>query len=305
MRYILDELHCYENDHSGALGPTARHANSSLVGDGPLTRALTVDVAALHRAMERMSASQAAMSEDVRKVSVSQATMSKDVKDMRQQFGNMSNWLVERPFAPITLGSGLPQLSLATPQASNNFNVLGEYRCASFCHAVQLLFLSPAHQPSSAGPVFQPHPMHQRIPAAESQSRQLTVQGMQRYGPPPMLPATMATPSSAPAAPSNVTTSTPLPPQTGPETRTSRSSLSIPMGLLIPDLPITLEDGVTQSAKADSWRIIVQHWTEGDPRLGLFLPLKDWPHHYHNGPGRQFNTKHYQRRLIATEFLDV
>ena len=77
------------------------------------------------------------------------------------------------------------------------------------------------------------------------------------------------------------------------------------MGLLIPDLPITLEDGVTQSAKADSWRIIVQHWTEGDPRLGLFLPLKDWPHHYHNGPGRQFNMKHYQRRLIATEFLDV
>ena len=77
------------------------------------------------------------------------------------------------------------------------------------------------------------------------------------------------------------------------------------MGLLIPDLPITLEDGVMQSAKADSWRIIVQHWTEGDPRLSLFLPLKDWPHHYHNGPGRQFNTKHYQHCLITTEFLDV
>ena len=77
------------------------------------------------------------------------------------------------------------------------------------------------------------------------------------------------------------------------------------MGLLIPDLPITLKDGVMQSAKADSWRIIIQHWTKGDPHLGLFLPLKDWPHHYHNGLGHQFNTKHYQRRLITTEFLDV
>ena len=122
---------------------------------GRLTRALTVGVAALHRAMEKMSASQAVMSEDMRKVSVSQATMSKDVKDMRQQFGNMSNWLVECSFAPITLGSGVPQSSLVTPQASNNFNVLGEYHCATFCHAVQLLFLSPAHQPSSAGPILQ------------------------------------------------------------------------------------------------------------------------------------------------------
>ena len=305
MWYILDELHCYKNDHSGALGPTTQHANNSLVGDGLLTRALMVDVAALHRAMEKMSASQAAMSEDVRKVSASQATMSEDVKDMHQQFGNMSNWLIERPFAPTTLGSSLAQSSLETPQASNNFNVLGECRCASFCHTVQHLFLSPAHQPSSAGLIFQLHPMHQRIPAAESQLRQLTVQGMQCSGPPPMPPATMATPSSAPAAPSNVTTSTPLPPQTEPKTWTSRPSLSIPMGLLIPDLPITLKNGVMQSSKADSWRIIVQHWTEGDPRLGLFLPLKDWPPHYHNGPGRQFNTKYYQCRLIATEFLDV
>ena len=77
------------------------------------------------------------------------------------------------------------------------------------------------------------------------------------------------------------------------------------MGLLIPNLPITLEDGVTQSAKSESWRIIVRHWTEGEPRLGLFLPLKDWLHHYYNGLGHQFNTKHYQRRLIAMEFLDV
>jgi len=77
------------------------------------------------------------------------------------------------------------------------------------------------------------------------------------------------------------------------------------MRLLILNLLITLEDGVMQSAKSESWRIIVQHWTEGKPHLSLFLPLKDWPHHYYNRPGHQFNTKHYQCHLIATEFLNM
>jgi len=142
MRYLLDELHYYEHDHSGALGPTARHANSSLVGDGPLTRALTADIAALHKAVEKISASQAVVSEDVRKVSAVQAAMSNDVKDMRQQFGNVSNMLAERSFAPTTTvvgPSGLPQSSLAAPQVSNNFNVFGEYNVLAFVALIDSL----------------------------------------------------------------------------------------------------------------------------------------------------------------------
>ncbi|KIN99334.1 hypothetical protein M404DRAFT_40542, partial [Pisolithus tinctorius Marx 270] len=32
MRYLLDELHCYENDHSDALHPVSRKANGSFAG---------------------------------------------------------------------------------------------------------------------------------------------------------------------------------------------------------------------------------------------------------------------------------
>ncbi|KAI6015802.1 hypothetical protein PISMIDRAFT_9059 [Pisolithus microcarpus 441] len=69
-------------------------------------------------------------------------------------------------------------------------------------------------------------------------------------------------------------------------------------------MPVLHADG-TRTPKCDSWKDIVHHWTEGEPCLGLVVPLKDWPHHFYNGRhGRQFNTKYYQRSMIATEFLD-
>ncbi|KAL4068162.1 hypothetical protein J3A83DRAFT_4054295, partial [Scleroderma citrinum] len=33
MHYLLDELHCYENDHSDALGPISWDADVSLAGE--------------------------------------------------------------------------------------------------------------------------------------------------------------------------------------------------------------------------------------------------------------------------------
>lgn len=49
----------------------------------------------------------------------------------------------------------------------------------------------------------------------------------------------------------------------------------------------------------------MRHWTVGEPRLGQHIPLKNWPRHYYNGKdGRRFNTKHYQRKVIATEFVN-
>ncbi|KIN97313.1 hypothetical protein M404DRAFT_97832, partial [Pisolithus tinctorius Marx 270] len=33
MRYLLDELHCYETDHSDALAPISREAEDSLAGE--------------------------------------------------------------------------------------------------------------------------------------------------------------------------------------------------------------------------------------------------------------------------------
>ena len=44
----------------------------------------------------------------------------------------------------------------------------------------------------------------------------------------------------------------------------------------------------------------------GEPRVHLYVPLKDWLHHYYNGQyGRQFNTLYYQWALIAKEFLHM
>ncbi|KAI6095655.1 hypothetical protein EDD16DRAFT_1719009 [Pisolithus croceorrhizus] len=119
-------------------------------------------------------------------------------------------------------------------------------------------------------------------------------------------------PSGAPpgfaSSPSHVgpqrTTSTSTHAHTHAYTRTRIRTSNLPPGLLIPNVPVLHADG-TRTPKSDSWRDIVRHWTEGEPRLGLHIPLRDWPHHYYNGPyGRQFNTKHYQRSVVATEFLD-
>ncbi|KAI6111555.1 hypothetical protein EDD16DRAFT_1436532, partial [Pisolithus croceorrhizus] len=37
MRYLLNELHCYENDHSDALQPISCEANGSFTGKAALT----------------------------------------------------------------------------------------------------------------------------------------------------------------------------------------------------------------------------------------------------------------------------
>jgi hypothetical protein len=46
-------------------------------------------------------------------------------------------------------------------------------------------------------------------------------------------------------------------------------------GLDILNLPVRCADE-SYTPKKDSWRPIVQHWTEGDPAHGLHVPLQDW-----------------------------
>ena len=74
-------------------------------------------------------------------------------------------------------------------------------------------------------------------------------------------------------------------------------------GLVIPKLPIDLLDGMPMP-KSQSWKDLVWHWTEGEPRLSLHMPLKDWPREHYNGRNRCFNEKFTQHRTIATEYLD-
>ncbi|KAI6124325.1 hypothetical protein EV401DRAFT_2158047 [Pisolithus croceorrhizus] len=87
-------------------------------------------------------------------------------------------------------------------------------------------------------------------------------------------------------------------------THTCIHTSNLPPGLLIPNVPILHADGMC-TPKSNLWRDVVQHWMEGEPQLGLHIPLRDWPHHYYNGPyGQQFNMKHYQQSIMVMEFLN-
>jgi hypothetical protein len=75
-------------------------------------------------------------------------------------------------------------------------------------------------------------------------------------------------------------------------------------GLVIPNIPIRLDSG-GHSHKNESWRIIVGHWQHGDPSRGLHTALKDWPREWLQGPNKIFAQKHFDRRVIALEFLET
>ncbi|KAL4072545.1 hypothetical protein V8B97DRAFT_2023336 [Scleroderma yunnanense] len=191
MCYLLDELYCYENKHSNALGPISWEADHSLASEGTLIQpastealclahaSLTADVATLHASMNKMSASQAMMLEDVR--------------DLHQKLGNMSN-LLEKTLAPATAhGASPPQWTV-----------------------------------------------YSSIP---------------------------------------------------------------PKGMLIPNVPVIHKDNM-QTPRTESWKDIICHWTEGEERLSLTVPLKDWPHSWYNGPhGQKFNLKYYQFHENEKDFL--
>ncbi|KAI5987257.1 hypothetical protein EDD15DRAFT_2372705 [Pisolithus albus] len=246
MRYLLNELHSYENDHSEAA--LARPASTEALYTTHAS--LTADVAALHTTMKEVSSTMATEMKEVKEVS---SATSAEVKQMCQQLSHMGN-LIVMALAPS------PAHSASSPDAAA-------------MHAHQR---SSVIQPT---PATRPHPP----PPAGSQPMRL-------------VPPQLSWPTSAPTLHSHVG------PQRAIVVGTCKSNL--PPGLLIPNVPVLHADGA-HTPKSDSWRDIVHHWTEGEPWLGLHTPLKDWPHHYYNGRyGRAFNTKHYQRRVVATEFLD-
>ena len=113
MRYLLDELHCYENDYSDALGPTPREADASFAGEAALVRPastealcmvhalLTADVAALHSIVLRLTTSQAAMLEQQAVMSERQAVMAEDMNDLRRSVRDLSD-MVQVALVPHT-----------------------------------------------------------------------------------------------------------------------------------------------------------------------------------------------------------
>lgn len=94
-------------------------------------------------------------------------------------------------------------------------------------------------------------------------------------------------------------------PVTNSTSTTNFGSRPLPeKGLDIPNLPVRRADG-SYAPKKDSWRYIIQHWTEADPVHGLHVALRDWPAEWLKGKNKAiFGSKYHQHALIALEFLE-
>jgi len=88
---------------------------------------------------------------------------------------------------------------------------------------------------------------------------------------------------------------------TQPPPVASESSYSeCPSLIVIPDMPGCR----TRTLAREGWRIVVQHWLEGDPQLKLYIPLKDWLYKYMHRSNHKWQSKYNQQRTIATKFLE-
>ncbi|KAL4071492.1 hypothetical protein V8B97DRAFT_1960295 [Scleroderma yunnanense] len=289
MWYLLDELHCYESDHSDALGPISREADVSLAGEGALTRPASTE--ALRMAHASLTADVAALHKTVNKVCASQEAMAGDVRDIREMFDNMSN-----------------QVQTASTSASSHVPSSPHWSALTVSSHGTSISQTSAHQCLYAQNTIQTPPTIQSIPATQSQLSTFCLQPTPITLPlvqhsRPLHSPTVTTLHLAPAAVPNVIFSAPFPSSIGPH-RPVQSSVP-PRGLVIPRMPVIHKDD-TQTPRSESWEDIVRHWREGEGRLGLTVLLKDWPHSWYNGPhGWKFNSKYYQRKLIAMEYLNV
>ncbi|KAI6027124.1 hypothetical protein EDC04DRAFT_2605991 [Pisolithus marmoratus] len=260
MHYLLNELHCYENDHSDALRPISCEANDSFAGEAALVRPASTE--ALQMAHASLTANVAALHTTVKGVSSSQDVMSADVREMHQQLSDLTN-----------LVTGV--LSSTAARSASDLGGAATLACRR----------SPAWSTTLLPPTIQSAPAIQsRLSPTNSRPMRFTMPRLTQ--------------------PSGASTFLSLPSQAGPQRTFPACPSNFPQGLLIPNVPVLHADGLC-TPKSDSWKDIVCHWTEGEPRLGLDVALKDWPHHYYNGRhGWQFNSKYYQRSVVATEFLN-
>ncbi|KAI6006498.1 hypothetical protein F5J12DRAFT_768678 [Pisolithus orientalis] len=300
MRYLLNELNCYENDHSEALQPVPCEGDCSLAGEAALVRPASTE--ALNMAHASITADMAALHTTVKEVKETSCSLSVDVREIHQQLSDMSNLVVKA-------------LTLASAYSAPSGPVLCQGTTGSNARAMPITAYqhSPAQTTTSLPPVIQsasmPTAAHRRSLAQTMALLPPAIQSTSMPAAQPYLPTLNLQPTQTQfrmpqvVQPSDLSLSMSLPSQIGPQRTKAHASTSL-LGVVIPDVPVLRPNG-TRTAKSDSWRGIVRHWMEGEPWLDLHIPLKDWPYHYYNGKsGHQFNTKYSQRRVIATEFLD-
>ncbi|KAI6002511.1 hypothetical protein EDC04DRAFT_2908510 [Pisolithus marmoratus] len=250
MCYLLNELHCYENDHSDALAPDSHEANGSFAGEAALVRPASTEE--LRMAHASLTADVASLKTDVASLKTDVATLQTDMAGLHSDVREISQQLsmVTQVLVPTSAHSAS---TVCCPGANNT-------RTFTHCHR----HLSARSRAAIWLPL-----MAQRVPAAQSH---LPTLGSPPVQPTPMLPIPFMT----------------HPSQVGPQRASTYSTSSAPpLGLFILNVPVLHVDG-TRMPKSDSWKDIVCHWTKGEPRLGLSLPLRDWPHRYYNGPSTEF-----------------
>ncbi|KIN93710.1 hypothetical protein M404DRAFT_35818 [Pisolithus tinctorius Marx 270] len=224
------------------------------------------------------------------------ASLHTTMKEVCQQLSDMSNLVVKALTSPSTY--------LAQPETVSHqvmpaiVHQLPAQTMASVPPATQSVSVPAAQSRLNAFPVLWTGTTSS-FPAVQSVSVPAAHFRTPAFGLQPTL-AQFRIPRVVQPSDINISISTSLPSHVGPQ----RTSTCPSVPLRIPNVPVLRVNG-TRMPKSDSWRDVVHHWTEGEPRLGLYVLLKDWPHHHHNGKhGRQFNTKHHQRGVIATEFLN-
>ena len=127
MCYLLDKLHCYENDYSDALALTSQEADALFAGEAALVRpastealcmahgVLMADVAVLHSDVLKQTTLQAAILEEQAAISRRQAEISEDMKDVCQSLCILSDMVQEALVSHI-----------ASPRDTDNVRFIGE-----------------------------------------------------------------------------------------------------------------------------------------------------------------------------------
>ncbi|KAF8128271.1 hypothetical protein EV363DRAFT_1297891 [Boletus edulis] len=269
IRYLLDELHTYETDYSNALAPARvqRHANDSLMGEAALIQPVSV--------------------EDVRSMMDS---FGANFSDLRTHMVHVNGTVHELKDTVTMLLSRVPLSGTTTTNAPHPIIPMDHGSHASSNTRARLTIKIPPRGTASGVSTC-------RTRIASSSERVTRPQ--------PTATTVARTPPSLPSAAQphfesvQSSDSSSLSSQPGH----AHVRLLLTPGLVIPDIPVRNPDGSRQP-KSKSWRDIVKHWTEGDPALGLHIPLKDWPPEWTRGSNRLFAAKHQQRSLIALEFTE-
>ena len=294
MRYLLDELHAYEHDYSGALRLVQHKDNPSLAGD----RALCAPASR-------------------KELASFQTSIMAEVKDVRNALANLAT---KGGNTDAKIEAIEARVERMEAKFDTNFGRIEDLLRGRATVAAPP---SPVHTPSSVGPPSgRPTTQSLDTPLGHPPAYPRSLGTCYRLGSSVPLLTTRLTATEHATHPQRPTTSQlpaapveriPIgPPQLGlsydptktfitpssPGDSSASSALDFMSSRpIVPDMP----NGMPFRER---WKEVVRHWRDGAPDLNLHIPLKDWPPAYLHGPNRGNQSKWNQRRHIATEFLD-